>query len=104
MYSRCLQTSFQATRKDGCICVPICRPCLDSRLVQRRSGAHAKDKESVKDGKTAGVIAHDIRFTYALEVADLRLRWVRVGVGGYVSPEARQLKTVEELEGYGYVK
>ena len=37
-------------------------------------------------------------------LADLRLRWVRVGVGGYVFPEARQLKTVDELEGYGYVK
>jgi hypothetical protein len=28
---------------------------------------------------------------------------MRVGVGGYVPPEARQLKTVEELEGYSYV-
>lgn len=39
--------------------VPICRPCQDSRLVRRRSGGHAEDKESVKDGKTTGVITHE---------------------------------------------
>ena len=67
---------------------------------------HAEDKESVKDDKTTGVIAHDTRFASAFEEAlvVLRRRWVRMGVGGYVPLETHLLKTVEELEGYSQIE